>query len=184
MSQKIKILIGLFIVLIAGYFISITIDETIKKEKVSTIYLAKAEVYFELLPNYFNQKIEVENFDHIESIFKEANQVMEKLANYDIEKYNDLVKKFEYLKHKKDKYKAIKSQITMSYLFIQKEISKNLNTNLEIQKILNDAILFGVDSEKLQNIIQNETNMDSAIKNHLILILNNTLILEEILSKK
>ena len=178
MSQKIKILAIFIVVLVVGYLINIKIDESVKSEKQVSFYTAKTETYLELLPRYFNQKIEVENFDNIESIFKEADEAVQKLASIDVEKYSDLVKKFENLKHKKDRYKAIKSEIAMSYLFIHKEISKDLSNNLELQKILNDALLFGVDVDRLEKLLQLEQKFDSQIEMHLNFLVKNSKLLQ------
>lgn len=178
MSQKIKILAIFMVVLIVGYFINIKIDKSVKSEKQVSFYTAKAQTYLELLPRYFNQKIEVENFDNIESIFKEADEAVQKLASIDAEKHGDLVKKFENLKHKKDRYKAIKSEIAMSYLFVQKEISKDLNGNLELQKVLNDTLLFGIDVERLEKLLHLDQKLDSQIKMHLNFLIKNFKLLQ------
>ncbi|QOG12765.1 hypothetical protein [Arcobacter sp. FWKO B] len=169
----IVIIFGL--VLLVGFY---QINTFVKNEKLKNdayYALGQLEVYNKKLLSYFDGKIKIENYDLIEDDFIEAYKLSstldKSLLNKDL--YSEHIKKFEILNSKKDRYKALSSQIVMSLFLIQKMAFES-NDNKKI-KIYYTFLEYAIERKNNTDLIGSliEDLKDDIFKSHCKLIVDN-----------
>jgi hypothetical protein len=149
MLSRNKILIALsFVVVVSFVYCTHSYTQKLENSKHFYYHLGQLEVYTKKIESYFDKKIKIVNFDVIEEDFlnasNSANEVKESVLFE--EKYQKYLDVLEDLRSKKDKYKAILSEINMSLMFIKKLALDSKET--QKLKIYYTFLEFGIEEKK------------------------------------
>lgn len=177
MLFKIKTLISLlilFVLLGSSWFLYQKCQERI----LVAHYKGQLEYFLVSLPKNFKPKIELENYDHIEKDFQEARGLLKKIEIYEqgSQSYEKLNQRFLDLWERKNRYKALSSQIASSFLILQKiakERRAEQSQEMQIYLYLLESMTQGLETQKLLDLVSESHELDPVFAKHILFLMQN-----------
>lgn len=175
LNKKILVVLS-FVAAVAFAYCNYVYTQQLKNSKHFYYHLGELEIYNKKIESYFDKKIKIVNFDTIEEDFLNATNSASELQKSVLfnEQHQKYIDKLAQLRTKKDKYKALLSEINMSLMFIKKIAFDS--GDLQKVKIYYSFLEFGIEEKKDFDTIStliDDLNDNDIFKSHSIKIVDN-----------